>query len=46
MHIEDATNADATIFNDTMRALGLEQHILGPTLRSDHHTAKQQLQHH
>ena len=31
IHIEDLTNADAIIFNDTMRALGLEQHISGPT---------------
>ena len=31
IHIEDITNTDAIIFNDTMRALGLEQHILGPT---------------
>ena len=30
IHIEDLTNADAIIFNDTMRALGLEQHISGP----------------
>ena len=31
IHIEDLTNADAIIFNDTMRACGLEQHIWGPT---------------
>ena len=31
IHIEDLTNADTIIFNDTIRALGLEQHILGPT---------------
>ena len=31
IHIEDLTNADAIIFNDTMRALGLKQHISGPT---------------
>ena len=31
IHIEDLTNADAIIFNDTMRAHGLEQHISGPT---------------
>ena len=30
-HIEDITNADAVIFNDTMRALRPEQHISGPT---------------
>ena len=30
-HIEDLTDVDAVIFNDTMRALGLEQHISGPT---------------
>ena len=31
VHLEDQTNTDAIIFNDTMRALGLEQHISGPT---------------
>ena len=31
IHIEDLTNADTIIFNDTMRALGLEQYISGPT---------------
>ena len=31
INIEDLTNADAIIFNDTMRTLGLEQHISGPT---------------
>ena len=31
VHMEDQTNADAVIFNETMRALGLEQHISGPT---------------
>ena len=31
VHIEDQTNADAIIFNKTMRALGLEQHISAPT---------------
>ena len=31
IHIEDLTNADAVIFNDTMRALCLEQYISGPT---------------
>ena len=30
IHKEDVTNADAFIFNDTMTALGLEQHISGP----------------
>ena len=29
--IEDLTNGDAIIFNVTMRAFGLEQHISGPT---------------
>ena len=29
IHIEDLTNADAVIFNDTLRALSLEQHISG-----------------
>ena len=28
---KDLTNADAIIFNDTMKALGIEQHISGPT---------------
>ena len=48
MHIEHVTNSDAVIFNDTMRALGLKQH-LGPNTcqrkhpRPDFHTAKQQL---
>ena len=37
IHIEDLTNADAIIFNDTMRALSLEQisgprHVKGNTL--------------
>ena len=31
IHTEGLTNADAITFNDTMRALGLEQHISGPT---------------
>ena len=31
IHIEDLTNADAIFFKDAMRALGLEQHILGQT---------------
>ena len=31
IQIEDLTNADAIIFSDTMRALGLEQHIFCPT---------------
>ena len=31
VHIEDQANTDAVVFNETMRALGLEQHILGPT---------------
>ena len=31
VHIEDQTNADAVVFNETMRALGLEQHISGLT---------------
>ena len=52
IHIEDLTNVAAIIFNDTMRALGLEQHISGQThvrgkhLRSDLCPAKQWLQHH
>ena len=28
IHIEDQTNADAVVFNETMRALGFEQHTL------------------
>ena len=31
IHIKDTTNADATIFNDTMRVHDLEQHVSGPT---------------
>ena len=31
VHIEDQTNTDADVFNETMTALGLEQHISGPT---------------
>ena len=31
VHIEDQTNTDAVVFNETMTALSLEQHILGPT---------------
>ena len=30
IHMEDLTNADAVIFNGTLRVLGLEQHISGP----------------
>ena len=30
IHIEDLTDEDAVIFNDTITALGLEQHITGP----------------
>ena len=30
VHIEDQTNTDAVVFNKTMTALGLEQHILSP----------------
>ena len=30
-HIEYLTDVDTVIFNDTMRAFGLEQHISGPT---------------
>ena len=33
MHIEDVSNADNIIFNDTMEALGLIQHIKLPTYR-------------
>ena len=31
IHIEDQMNVDAVMFNETMRALSLEQHVLGPT---------------
>ena len=31
IRIKDQTNADAVVFNDTMRALSLEQHTSGPT---------------
>ena len=31
MHIEDISNADSIIFNDTMEALGLIQHVKSPT---------------
>ena len=31
IHIEDLTDTGVFIFNNTMRAHGLEQHILGPT---------------
>ena len=31
LHIEDQANTDAVFFNETMTALSLEQHILGPT---------------
>ena len=30
VHIEDQTNIDAVVFNETMTALSLEQHISGP----------------
>ena len=30
VHVEDQTNTDAVVFNETMTALGLEQHISGP----------------
>ena len=31
IHIEDLTNADVIIINDTLRAIGIEQHISGQT---------------
>ena len=31
VHIEDQTYTDAVVFNETMTALSLEQHISGPT---------------
>ena len=33
MHIEDTSNPDNIIFNDTMEALGLIQHVKSPTHR-------------
>ena len=31
MHIDEPTNADSHIFNDTMQAFGLKQHATSPT---------------
>ena len=31
VHVEDQANTDAVVFNETMTALCLEQHISGPT---------------
>ena len=31
MHIEELTETDTIIFNDTMQALGFKQHVTGPT---------------
>ena len=33
INTEDNTNAENTIFNDTMKAIGLEQHVEGPMHR-------------
>ena len=33
INTEDNTNAENTIFNDTMKAFGLEQHVQGPMHR-------------
>ena len=33
MHIDDITNAENLIFDDTMEALGLSQHVRTPTHR-------------
>ena len=31
MPIEDLTETDTTLFNDTMQTLGFKQHVTGPT---------------
>ena len=36
MHIDDLSNADSHIFNDTMQAFGLKQHETSPTYKYDH----------
>ena len=36
MHVDDLTNADAHIFNDTMQAFGLKQHVTSPTHKYSH----------
>ena len=36
MHVDDLTNADSHIFNDTMQAFGLKQHVTSPTHKYGH----------
>ena len=36
MHIDDLSNADSHIFNDTMQACGLKQHVTSPTHKYGH----------
>ena len=36
MHIDDLTNADLYIFNDTMHAFGFKQHVTLPTHKCSH----------
>ena len=31
MHVDDVTDTEAIIFNDTMTALGLDQHVMNET---------------
>ena len=36
MHVDDAANADSSIFNDTMHAFGFKQHVTLPTHKCGH----------
>ena len=36
MHVDDLTNADSYIFNDTMHAFGFKQHVTSPTCKCSH----------
>ena len=36
MHIDDLTNADSYIFNDTMHAFGFKKHVTSPTHKCSH----------
>ena len=36
MHVDDLTNVDSHIFNDTMEAFGLKQHVTSPTHKYSH----------
>ena len=36
MHVDDLTNADSYIFNDTMCAFDLKQHVTSPTHKCGH----------